>query len=133
MRNMEKRKYVKPLLNSETFVTDKYVAACYLVNCNVDSFYELWDESNGETGLQRTGNNTDTQLLIAGGYYNSLKGCDKWHKGVTIDPEYNGYICGRNGNNVERVFWWKENLGSAYDYHASYINTNDYASNPNAS
>lgn len=33
---MEKRNYVKPLLNSEAFVPSEYIAACWGVGCNIE-------------------------------------------------------------------------------------------------
>lgn len=129
---MIKRNYVKPILSSEAFLPTEYVATCYVVNCNVGSFDELWSESNNVEGLQRTGDNKDTKLLSSS---YGLRGCQKWHKGVTKDPEFNGYIYtdSRRGDKVVKVFWWKEDLGSEYDYHASLNQYNDKYSNPNAS
>ena len=129
---MEKRNYVKPILNSDEFIPNEYVAACYLVKCNVKSFNELWSETNGVPGLQREDSkdySKDTKLLDG----RSLSGCQKWHKGVTQDPVLNGYICDYDGTDQANVFWWEENLGSSYDYHASYNGKDDVASNPNAS
>lgn len=128
-----KKTYIKPTLENETFIPQEYIATCYIVNCNVGSFDELWLETNKQPGLQRSGKNADTKVLDAG--WSSLYGCQKYHKGVTKNPEANGYIYvdGWGGGHYEEVFAWEENLGSAYDWHASLMNLREWETNPNAS
>lgn len=130
-----KKTYIKPTLENETFIPQEYIATCYIVNCNVGSFDELWLESNTQTGLQREGSKyypADTKVLSS---RNGLEGCHKYHKGVTKDPVANGYIYKRGwgGGHYEEVFAWKENLGSEYDWHASLMNLQEWKTNPNAS
>jgi len=133
-----KKAYVKPSMESEAFLPQDYIAACYIVNCNVGSFDELWLESNGVPGLQRRrggswGNQYEADTKIVEG---NLVGCNKYHKGVTKDPVANGYIYSSGwwgGSRTEEVFAWQENLGSAYDWHASLMNMHDWETNPNAS
>ena len=130
-----KKAYVKPSMESEAFIPQDYIAACYIVNCNVGSFDEMWLETNGERGLQRTGRNPDTKVLEAG-WGSSLGGCQKYHKGVTKNPEANGYVYSNGfwgSGSYEEVFAWQEDLGSTYDWHASLMNKMDWSSNPNAS
>lgn len=126
-----KKAYVKPSMESEAFLPQDYIAACYIVNCNVPSFKELWLETNGQAGLQTWGRNPDTKELDAG--WNSIFGCNEYHKGVTKNPEANAYITGNNGRNPRSVFAWQEDLGSDYDWHASLMDMQDWETNPNAS
>lgn len=132
-----KKTYIKPTLENETFILQEYIATCYIVNCNVGSFDELWLESNGQRGLQREGSKyhpADTKVLEAE-WFSSLHGCQEYHKGVTKNPKANGYIYKKGGwgGHYEEVFAWKENLGSEYDWHASLMNLQEWETNPNAS
>ena len=124
-----KKAYVKPSMESEAFVPQDYIAACYIINCNVGSFSELWLETNGQSGLQIRGYESDTKVLDSYG----ITGCHKWHKGVTKNPEANAYITGNNGHNPRSVFAWQEDLGSTYDWHATLMDLYEWESNPNAS
>ena len=42
--------YVKPMMDSEVFVANEYVAACYRIKCTTpnrnDTFYYLYDDTN---------------------------------------------------------------------------------------
>lgn len=131
-----KKAYSKPILENESFVPQEYIATCYIVNCNVGSFDELWQENGKQLGLQRDGRNADTKVLSADGW-SSYTECHKYHKGVTKDPVANGYIYTKGGwgysGHYEEVFAWQEDLGSAYDWHASLMNLKEWHSNPNAS
>lgn len=82
---MEKKNYVKPTLSGEEFVPQVYCANCsdgdhhgitYLFECNGGLLGEIYQETNGQEGLQKSGDNKDTQL---GGYH----ACSAKHK-VTI-------------------------------------------------
>lgn len=49
---MEKRDYVKPLLNSEAFLPSEYIAACWGVGCNVsesNNYEQTNNASNNKT------------------------------------------------------------------------------------
>ena len=37
--------YVKPMLQSETFVANEYIAACWKINCNVPTGYGFIDNN----------------------------------------------------------------------------------------
>ena len=134
---MEKKIWTAPKAEVEQFMANEYVAACYKINCNVGDFNTLWNESNNVEGLQTEGKNgvpADEQLLS----YASRYGCQKWHNGVIrdSDPELNGYIVSYSltgRKTVTPVFWWKEKLGSSSDYHATYLGSQTYETNPNAS
>ena len=128
-----KREYSTPVMKVEVFEASESVAACYLINCNVPGSGILWAETNGKPGLQKGGENPDTQLTK-----DYLSACDKWHKGViqSEDPKANGYweyIDWFDTKTIE-VFWWKEDLGSASDYHATRMDgIKEWKTNPNAS
>lgn len=124
-----KREYVKPVMMGEAFVANEYVASCYRINCNVPGWGSLWAETNGISGLQKTGKNRDTQLV------SGASACNKWHNGVIQDndPVANGYWVQSNGGTVTPVYYWKEDLGTLYDYHATRMDKIEWEKNPNAS
>ena len=125
-----KREYSTPVMKVEVFEASESVAACYKINCNVPGSGILWAETNGEKGLQTSGSNKDTQLTFK--YYGA---CNRWHKGVIQgkDPEFNGYWRDIYGNTT-KVYWWKEDLGSASDYHATRMDgIREWETNTNAS
>ena len=135
---MEKKVWVRPEMNTVTFAADEYVAACWKINCNVpgpgwNGTAYLYNESNGQSDLQ-TDNQTGDELLLQG----DLNGCQEWHKGIIRDdaPKANGYWVTEDWEGkkqVYSVFWWIEDLGSKYDYHATLMNKIEWATNPNAS
>ena len=44
------KNYVKPMMESEAFAANEYIAACYRIRCTTpnrnDTFYYLYDDSN---------------------------------------------------------------------------------------
>lgn len=130
-----KKIWSAPEAVAEQFAANEYVAACYLVKCDVPSGRGLYNESNGVPGLQMESNGdtpADERLLWKIG----LSGCNRYHGGVirATDPETNGYWVSQNWGgsyDVISVFWWHEDLGSTYDYHASA--SLEFETNPNAS
>lgn len=134
VKTMKKKKtYCKPEMQVEEFAPNEYIAACYKVKCDCPHGYSLWLESNGEEGLQTTGRNRDEEVYQSGGF----SGCNEWHKGVEVDPTLNGYVVTHKGGwgqspTYEKVFVWKESLGSDVDWHASTLKE-QYVTNPNAS
>lgn len=88
---LNKRMYIKPSLESETFVPQNYIAACgdsgtvYKFTCDAgggDSG-NVYLETNGKPGLQ-TGWNGDRPL---GGYH----ACGSTHEAESTDDFLNGY------------------------------------------
>ena len=127
------REYVKPMMDSEVFVANEYVSACYKINCNVPGTGYLYAETNGQPGLQRTGHNADKFLV------GPVSACNEWHKGIIQDnpPESNGYwyqpgILGW-GSSTTDVYWWEEDLGSSSDIHATRMDKIEWETNRNAS
>lgn len=44
-----KKEYVKPAMESEVFISNEYVAACYSGVCNVNCWsYSAWDDADGD-------------------------------------------------------------------------------------
>lgn len=127
--------YVKPNLVSEKFIANEYIAACYVINCNVPGLGTLYNESNGVPGLQTRGKfgEYEADERVVSGVW----ACNEWHKGVFQDeaPKANGYW--KYGtifdSEIVDVYWWNENLGSGLDVHATTIFDKEWETNPNAS
>ena len=131
------KKYSKPEMQYEPFVTNDFVAACYKIKCttpNNNSYYKyLYDDTNSDGQLD----NGDKLLYSSG---SSFKGCNKWHIGVIQDnaPSANGFVTterySKNKNvNAKSIYWWSEDLGSTSDYHVMTPGNENYETNPNAS
>ena len=127
-----KMRWEEPRIEVQKFIPNEYVAACYVINCNVPGIGTLYAESNDVPGLQTKGNYLEDyaadKKLIGG-----VEACHKWHKGVIQDnaPTANGYWV--QSREVTEVYWWRENLGSTYDIHATTIMNQEWKTNPNAS
>lgn len=86
-----KRMYIKPVLESETFVPQNYIAACgdsgtvYKFTCDAGGGVSgnVYLETNGKPGLQ-TGWNGDRSL---GGYH----ACGSTHEAESTDDFLDGY------------------------------------------
>lgn len=91
---MEKTKkaYIKPVLESETFVPQSYVAACgdlnkvYKFKCDAGGGRSgsVYLETNGQEGLQTGGRNPDQYLS---GYH----ACGTTHEAKSTDAFLDGY------------------------------------------
>ena len=128
-----KMRWEEPRIKVQKFMPNEYVAACYVINCNVPGTGYLYAETNGEPGLQSTGRNADEFLV------GPVSACNQWHKGVIQDnpPEANGYwyqpgFMGWDSSTTD-VYWWEENLGSSSDIHATTVMNREWETNPNAS
>ena len=130
------KNYVKPMMESEAFVANEYIAACYRIKCTTpqrnSTFYYLYDDSNDN------GKWDSSDRLLYSNRWGGFSGCNQWHDGVIQDnpPEENGFVT--RGTNSRRdkayaVFWWKENLGADSDYHVMTPGNENYETNPNAS
>ena len=108
---MAKKAYSKPMLKSEAFVPQSYVAACgdtnkvYKFTCDATGGIVglVFQETNGQDGLQLFG---DTR--IASGYH----ACGITHEAPATDSFYDGYyVTGGDamsgGDLVTRVIIWK--------------------------
>ena len=127
--------YVRPMMESEDFAANEYIAACYRIRCTTpqgnSAFNYLYDDSN-DNGIW----DSEDKLLYR--RWLGFSGCNRWHDGVSQDnpPEENGFVT--RGTNPDRntaypVFWWRENLGADSDYHVMTPGNENYETNPNAS
>ena len=118
--------YIKPMMESEYFVANQYISACWWVDCNIE-YGDVYLETNGKAGLQMTGYNHDKQIG------RDVTGCGRIHNGVTEEPTANGYWVEKtfwgNTGRVRDVFSWEDRHG----WHSSYIEDANWDTNPNAS
>lgn len=105
---MAKKVYSKPMLKSEAFVPQSYVAACgdsgtdYYFTCDAGGGRsgEVWLETNGKPGLQ-TGRGGDQSL---GGYH----ACKEKHTASSLDDFPLGYYRAYWSSTVINVRVWTE-------------------------
>lgn len=128
----------EPKVMVQPFVANEYVAACYRIRCrtpkNNGYFTYLFDDSNQNGAWD----SEDTRLMDG-----LFHGCNEWHSGVIQKeaPKANGFVTYSSSptnflggsNESHAVFWWKEDLGSTYDYHVMTPGNENYETNPNAS
>lgn len=111
---MAKKAYSKPMLKSEAFVPQSYVAACgdtnkvYKFKCDATGGWtgSVYQETNGKEGLQAFGFDPDEH--IAYGYH----ACGITHEAPATDSFYDGYyVTGRDamsgGDLITPVKIWK--------------------------
>lgn len=130
-----KKEYVKPIIYSEKFVANEFIAACYKIRCttpNNNSFYKYIYADSNNNGEWDSG---DEKL-----YSRTFRGCNEWHKGVIRDsaPVANGFVTTKEwnpwgSNSYEEVFYWYEDLNSDADIHVMVPGSQNYETNPNAS
>lgn len=128
-----RREYVKPVMQSEEFVANEYVAACWKMKCNVPYGFGYY-EKNGVTGYQR-----GKDQYIAGG----AKGCDEdyvAHGITTSEPTANAWwqetTKPQGGGYMDKpipVFYFYEDSKGHQSHHFSVIGTQEYEKSPNAS
>ncbi len=117
-----KKAYVKPSMESETFVPAEYVAACgdvnvtWSINCNVPTGFGFIDKN----GNGRYDWRTDEKLTTDGVY-----GCNEWHEGVTLpegqtptanamwQPQRRGWFDYIDDGPAFPVFYWNDGGGSS--------------------
>lgn len=132
------KKYVKPMMNSELFMANEYVAACWKINCNVPTGFGFIDK-NGNNQYDR-----GDEKLTSDGVY----GCGVWHKGIQGVPddgptanakwqpqEYKGGILGghfENSGSAYDVYYWSDGYGQTHR-HFSKVSDAQWETNPNAS
>ena len=112
------KNYVKPMMESEVFAANEYIAACgesgvtYKFECNAGggASGNVYVESNGVEGLQTIGKwvggwnghwqPADTSL---GGYH----ACGTTHEAESDDEFLNGYYVPYWSDNVTEVIIWR--------------------------
>lgn len=127
------KKYIRPMMSSEVFLANEYVAACWKIRCNVPYGIGFYDKNNNN--LYDEGIDT----FIAKG-----TGCSAYHNGVESDngPVANAMWQPRKGG------WFgygETNDGEAYPvfmfvtsnsnngHHFSKVEDAEWETNPNAS
>lgn len=106
---MAKKAYSKPMLKSEAFVPQSYVAACgasgtdYYFTCDAGGgqWGKVWLETNGKPGLQ-TGIGGDQYL--SGSYH----ACKEKHTASSSDVFPEGYYRAYGSFTVIKVRVWTE-------------------------
>ncbi len=133
------KNYVKPMMESEVFAANEYIAACYRIRCTTPngnaSYNYIYADSN-DNGVWDRGDQRIYSSAFVG-----FRGCNQWHEGVILDepPTANGFVTtGTNPDGwfvqSEPVFYWYEDLGHQYeDIHVMTPGDENYESNPNAS
>lgn len=122
---MEKKAYVKPSLESETFVPQTYIAACgdsgvvYKFKCDAGNgvYGSVYQETNGRAGLQ-TGLGGDTRIASYSSSFFGESGfhaCGTTHEANSDDGFFNGYYCpqGNTRNPIQVIIWkgrWGRNV-----------------------
>lgn len=128
--------YVKPMMQSETFVANEYIAACWKINCNVPTGFGFIDKNGNNTYDLHT----DEKLSDDGCY-----GCGVWHTGVKGVPgdgpkanamwqpqrrkKYGGY---QDDGPAYDVYYWSDGYGQTHR-HFSKVSDAEWETNPNAS
>ena len=98
-----KRAYVRPTMVGERFVANEYVAAC-------GESGNVYQETNGESGLQRWGRNPDTNLTS--GLSRLYQSCKETHEASYMDNFVNGYYVPLLSENVTNVIIWRGKDGN---------------------
>ena len=134
------KKYVKPIMDSEVFVSNDYIAACWKIKCNVPKGTGYY-ETNGIDGYQDTGYhkvNGQWQWVKGDDFIASGTGCGTWHNGVPgvpdDGPKANAMWQDTKGNYYE-VYHFKQDVhgkGTLSDHFCT-LGSESYETNPNAS
>ena len=116
---MEKRNYVKPILNSETFVPQVYAAACTHTESGVGGkYYFKCDAGNGVYGGLY---NQNWDRISSGP--NSYHACGETHESPTDGDYIQGYFDPdtnhNNGNEIDVYIWLEKMYGRVVDRHAT--------------
>ena len=137
-----KKAYVKPSMESEAFIPSEYIAACWLIACDVD-WGSGYYETNGMPGCQtqRTykgeGSRWDPSNWVEADecFISDVSGCNTTHKGVNLPsaPTPNCYwVTGRDKPDEYNAFTWYQQVGHGHlPTHVSTLT--DFETNPNAS
>lgn len=125
-----KKQYVKPVLYSEEFVANEYIAACWSIKCNVPSGVG-YIETNGIDGYQEGSYLQPGDDFIASG-----SGCGTTHEASGIDasgPSANAMWDPSRGEPYP-VFYFKANGGFwNSNHHFCTLDSVNWSPNPNAS
>ncbi len=158
---MEKKSYVKPNLQYETFIPQNYVAACYSISCNVPTGTGYY-ETNNIPGYQNSTiaahcgcDEKDLEnfygITIR---HQSSANCPNWVNAVSADEKIaSGTGCGTthtasgisaegptanamwqtSGGTYYEVFHWVQQGSGSSSHHFSKVSDAQWEVNPNAS
>lgn len=123
-----RKEYVKPMMQSEEFVANEYVAACWSISCNVPEGTGYY-EKNGQPGYQ-SGKKGDQKIA-------SGKGCNAVHVASGLDaeePKANAMWQEKNGK-CYKVFYFKAKVHGkdTLSDHFCTMESVNWNPNPNAS
>ena len=126
------RTYVKPIMDSEVFVANEYVAACWKIECNVErgiGFYDINNNGQYDSGDQKICRD------------NPRVGCGEWHNGVAGVPDDGptanamwqpANFLGKPRGDAYPVYYWSDGQGDTHK-HFSKVDDAQWETNPNAS
>ena len=129
-----KKVYERPVMVCDKFVADEYVAACWWIQCNVETGFGFLDKNgNGKYDAF----SDDVRLTDY-----MVSGCDEKHVNVELDQEPTANAMWQparienlqellNGN-AYPVYWWSTGEGSN-NQHFSKASDAQWDTNPNAS
>lgn len=128
------KSYVKPMMESEVFAANEYIAACWRINCNVPTGFGFID-NNGNDQYDR-----GDEKLTSDGVY----GCGVWHTGVQgvpddgptanamWQPQRPGWFGYQDDGPAYDVYYWSDVYGQTHR-HFSKVSDAQWETNPNAS
>ena len=131
------KNYVKPMMESEVFAANEYIAACYNISCNVPSGTGYY-ETNGEPGYQ-SGHWSWSGWVEGDEVIASGTGCGTTHYGVPGVPDdgpvANAMWQERWSDDYYPVYYWEQGQSSwgHSSAHFSKVEDAEWEKNPNAS
>lgn len=140
---MEKRIWTKPEMKEVLFTADEYVAACWKINCNVESGFGFIDNDGDKlwnklidtllTPWTKKWDWEEKEFVETPKY---VHGCGEWHKGVQgvpdDGPKANAVWSPEDGGPNYDVYYWRDGTGK-YDVHFSKTEDAQWETNRNAS
>lgn len=123
---MKKKVYEKPMLTTEEFVPQSYVASClgtntWLINCNVPYGFGYIDKNgNGEFDWR-------SESIIERG-----EGCGIYHTVELLAneaPQANAMWHPSSGADDFAVYYWKESASGKSDHHFSVASKGEWHKN----
>lgn len=114
------KNYVKPMMESEVFAANEYIAACgesgvvYKFKCDAgDGVYgSVYQETNGIPGLQTSSWGGDRRIATYSNHWllgeSGYHACGTTHEAESDSGFYDGYYCAKgNTDNPVSVIIWK--------------------------
>lgn len=129
---MQRKVWKRPNGIVQQFASNEYIAACWKINCNVETGIGFYDtNNNGQYDWN------DQKICRS----NPRIGCGEWHKGVEgvpdDGPQANAMWQPTNGFGIPSgkaypVYYWSDGYGDSHK-HFSKVEDAEWATNPNAS